>query len=171
MAGNGYGNNERNDIEDENLINEINRHGNISTFSAAFAYYLLAKIYYDIGRQREAETLLSDFHRLYNDTLAGGRYCTLPARAYSLLGYSCTEALDYKSEQAFGKAAQPADDYTLAEENRTSCNVFRRYTLARSDENVCFYNREAASLKKNCASCDVLRRRLFEYFTATFPDD
>ena len=173
VAGNGYGNNERNTIEDGNLINEINRHGNIITFTAAFAYYLLAKLYYNIGRQRESEKLLPDFHRLCNNTLVeGATDSTLHARAYSLLGYSYTEVQDYsKAEQAFGKAAQLADDYTLAEENRASCDVFRRYTLARSDEDVCFYNRETASLEKKCASCDVLRRRVFECLIATFPDD
>ncbi|KAI0220871.1 hypothetical protein LSAT2_027671, partial [Lamellibrachia satsuma] len=66
------GDSERNTIEDKNLINEINRHGNISTFSVAFAYYLLANIYYDIGRHKEAEKLLPDFHRLCNNTLAEG---------------------------------------------------------------------------------------------------
>ena len=149
VAINFYQENDMNTVEDENLINEINRHSDISTFSVAFAYYLLAKIYCDTDRQREAEKLLPNFQRLCDNTLAeGATDFTLHARAYSLLGYSYTAVQDYsKAEQAFGKAAQLADDYTLAEQNWASCDGFRRYTLARSDEDVCFYNREAASLK------------------------
>ncbi|KAI0237358.1 hypothetical protein LSAT2_012137, partial [Lamellibrachia satsuma] len=80
--------------------------------------------YCDSGRQREAETLLPDFHRLCNDTLVeGATDSTLHARAYSLLGYSYMAVHNYsKAGQAFGKAAHLADDYTLAEINHVSCD-------------------------------------------------
>ena len=68
VAENAYGDSERNTTEDDNLVNEINRHRNVSIFSVVFGYYLLANIYYDIGRHREEETLLPDFHRLCDMT-------------------------------------------------------------------------------------------------------
>ena len=131
-AANSYENSEKNNFEDENIINEINRHGIITTFSVAFAYYLLTNIYCDTGQQREAETLLPDFQRLCNYTLKEEdphpMYTTMHARAYSLLGYSHMAVQEYsKAGQAFGKAAQLAvDDYTMAKENRASCDELYR---------------------------------------------
>ena len=51
---------------------------------------------------------------------------------------------DYsKAGQAFGKAAQLADDYTLAEINHVSCDELNCLKIARSGEDVCIYSRAA----------------------------
>ena len=104
---------ERNTIEDENLINEIKWHGYVITYSVAFAYYLLAKIYCESCRQRQAEKLLPDFQRFCNDIVVEEVINSefFNSRAYSLLGYSYL-------------ALQLADGYTLAEQMCVLSYVF-----------------------------------------------
>ncbi|KAI0227343.1 hypothetical protein LSAT2_022172, partial [Lamellibrachia satsuma] len=130
---NGYGQDTRNSIGDENLLKEINRHDEILTASVAFAYYVLAKIYCDTNREAEAMALLPDFQQLCSDTLGKiGLDPTMHSSAYSLLGYSYLAAQDYtQAGQAFRTAAQLVDGYTLAEENYAKCDILHLCELFR----------------------------------------
>ena len=130
---NGYGLDTRNSVVDENLLKEINRHGNIETASVAFAYYVLAKIYCETNHEAEAMALLPDFQQLCSDTLGKiGLQPTMHCRAYSLLGYTYLAVQDYtQAGQAFRTAAQLEDDYTLAEENYAKCDILHLCELFR----------------------------------------
>lgn len=49
---------------------------------------------------------------------------------YSLLGYTCMAVHDYdQAGQAFSKAVQLKDRYTLAKENRTMCDALKLYKI------------------------------------------
>ena len=131
-ARNLYGKNERNSIDDENLLKEINHHQKLATVSVALAYYVLAKIYCDTDLRSDAEALLPEFLLLCNNTLTKGKVDTSDhACAYSLLGYTYLAVHDYnQAMQAFSKAVQLKRDYSLAEENRTLCEALKLSMLS-----------------------------------------
>ncbi|KAK2176273.1 hypothetical protein NP493_673g01028 [Ridgeia piscesae] len=124
---NGYGKIERQNFDDENILKEIDLHGKLDTVTAAFAYYVLTRIYCITQRLSDAEAIQSHFLVLCNETLLAGRgNASDHASAYSLLGYTYMMMQNYtEAMQAFGRAVQLDSDYTLAQENRGLCEALQ----------------------------------------------